>query len=103
MRAGGLHERAVFAPEAQVARAAALRVREERALAIFGDGETAGAHRGTVGRARHVGELPQPIAVVPGAVRAGAVRQPLEARSHLFGKYKASRLVRPSVSKSVSQ
>ena len=70
-----------------MARAAALRVREEGALAIFGDGETAGAHRGTVGRARHVGERPQPIAVVPGTVRAGAVRQPLEARPHLFDKY----------------
>lgn len=84
-----------------MARAAALRVREEGALAIFGDGETAGAHRGTVGRARHVGERPQPIAVVPGTVGAGAVRQPLEARPHLFGKYKASRSVGQSVSKSV--
>ena len=86
-----------------MARAAALRVREEGALAIFGDGETAGAHRGTLGRARHVGERPQPIAVVPGTVGAGAVRHPLEARSHLFGKYKASRPVSQSVSKSVRE
>ena len=86
-----------------MARAAALRVREEGALAIFGDGETAGAHRGTVGRARHVGERPQPIALTEVALGAGAVRHPLEARSHLFGAYKASRSVGQSVSQSVSQ
>ena len=86
-----------------MALAAALRVREERALAILGDGETAGAHRGTVGRARHVGERPQPIALTEVALGAGAVRHPLEARPHLFGRYKASRSVGQSVSKSVSQ